>query len=87
MYLLIYHIADCGEISDMEWADFTITTTLPVANSNASNTLVCDLIGGWTLILRRVDSDVDFQQPWEEYVNGFGDVDGNFWLGLKQYIS
>ena len=33
--------------------------------------------------VRRVDGDVDFQQPWEEYVNGFGDVDGNFWLGLE----
>ena len=26
---------------------------------------------------------VSFERSWDEYVNGFGDVDGNFWLGLE----
>ena len=38
---------------------------------------------GWTIIQRRVDDSVSFIRPWNEYVNGFGDLDGNLWLGLE----
>ena len=37
---------------------------------------------GWIIIQRRVDASVSFERSWDEYVAGFGDVDGNFWLGL-----
>ena len=30
-----------------------------------------------------MDGSVSFERPWSEYVAGFGDVDGNFWLGLQ----
>ena len=49
-----------------------------------SNTLTCDLTnGGWHLIQRRVDDTVDFQLPWTNYVEGFGDLNGNLWIGLE----
>ena len=38
---------------------------------------------GWIIIQRRVDDSVSFERCWNEYVDGFGDVDGNFWLGLE----
>ena len=38
---------------------------------------------GWIIIQRRVDCSVSFERSWDEYVAGFGDVDGNFWLGLE----
>ena len=38
---------------------------------------------GWIIIQRRVDASVSFEKTWDEYVAGFGDVDGNFWLGLE----
>ena len=38
---------------------------------------------GWVIIQRRVDASVSFERCWNEYVDGFGDVDGNFWLGLE----
>ena len=38
---------------------------------------------GWIIIQRRVDASVSFRRNWGEYVAGFGDVDGNFWLGLE----
>ena len=30
--------------------------------------------GGWTLIQRRQDGNVNFHRTWDEYVEGFGDV-------------
>ena len=29
-----------------------------------------------------MDASVSFERSWDEYAVGFGDVDGNFWLGL-----
>ena len=39
--------------------------------------------GGWTILQRRVDANVSFDRSWKEYVAGFGDPNGNHWLGLK----
>lgn len=32
---------------------------------------------------RRLNGSVDFYRNWLEYVNGFGDVDSEYWLGLR----
>ena len=39
--------------------------------------------GGWTVIQRRQDGTVDFQRNWNDYSNGFGHLETEFWFGNK----
>ncbi|XP_049307781.1 ficolin-1-like isoform X1 [Bactrocera dorsalis] len=38
----------------------------------------------WTLIQRRQNKSIDFQRGWEEYKNGFGNLNTNFFIGLDK---
>lgn len=39
---------------------------------------------GWIVIQKRINGNVDFNRSWTEYRNGFGSLDGDFFLGLEK---
>nr|KAG5689525.1 hypothetical protein BaRGS_008900 [Batillaria attramentaria] len=63
----------------------------PCANRSRNSCTNCgadcgtDCKDGWGgVIQRRMNGEVDFYRNWEEYERGFGDVTGDFWIGLDK---
>ena len=55
----------------------TFSTTNVYCDMNTDN-------GGWIVIQRnRIKSKLSFIKNWKEYEDGFGDLTGDFWAGLK----
>ena len=69
---------------------YTITdpcSTRSVFTEVGSSHARCDMDrgnGGWLVIQRRVAGGTeDFFREWSDYEEGFGDLEGEFWYGLK----
>ncbi|XP_052787190.1 angiopoietin-1-like [Mya arenaria] len=84
--LEIRAFADCSEIRQnlgrVPSGVYHITTW----KTNQTAPVFCDMDteqGGWTVFQHRVDGSVDFYRNFSSYENGFGSLQGEFWLGLK----
>lgn len=41
----------------------------------------------WVVIQRRINGSVNFYRKWSDYKRGFGDMDGEFWIGLDKLYA
>lgn len=42
---------------------------------------------GWIVIQRRINDNLDFNRNWNEYENGFGNITGSYFIGLKKLLQ
>ncbi|KAG7242340.1 hypothetical protein INR49_024016 [Caranx melampygus] len=78
---------DCSEVYDKGEANSGVYVIKP--NRSEPFNVYCEMgsDGGSTVIQHRIDGSVDFDLTWEKYENGFGDLEKDFWLGLKKIHS
>ncbi|XP_074859448.1 angiopoietin-related protein 1 isoform X3 [Carettochelys insculpta] len=76
---------DCQQAKEAGHSNSGIYMIKP-GNSNEPVQLWCENSldpGGWAVIQKRTDGSVNFFRNWDNYKKGFGNVDGEYWLGLE----
>ncbi|XP_021260864.1 angiopoietin-related protein 3 [Numida meleagris] len=78
---------DCTALYNSGTRSSGIYTIKP--NNSEAFDVYCEMKFGtsWTVIQNRVNGSLDFNQTWDAYTNGFGDLNEEFWLGLNKTYS
>ncbi|NXP15739.1 TENN protein, partial [Thinocorus orbignyianus] len=85
-FLYLYP-ADCSQRQQNGNASSGIYTIYLHGDSSRPMQVYCDMTtdgGGWIVFQRRSTGELDFYKRWKNYVEGFGDLTGEFWLGLDK---
>ncbi|NXK78443.1 ANGL3 protein, partial [Amazona guildingii] len=78
---------DCTALYNSGTRSSGVYTIKP--NGSEAFDVYCEMKFGssWTVIQKRVDGSLDFNQTWDAYTSGFGDLNEEFWLGLNKTYS
>ncbi|KAI9587816.1 angiopoietin-4 isoform X1 [Glossina fuscipes] len=63
---------------------------LQLTSSSEPFYVMCDsqsMGGGWTVIMNRFNGDINFERGWLDYKNGFGNLAGEFFIGLDKLYA
>ncbi|XP_071970148.1 fibrinogen-like protein 1 [Engystomops pustulosus] len=80
------HGSDCSDIWERNNAAPSGIYRIKPLQADSSFLVYCEMSkdGGRTLIQRHDGTDgLSFMRTWEEYENGFGELQGEHWLGLR----
>ena len=86
---IFFTAKDCDDIKNQGYTKNGIYKIKPgpTCTSKSSFKVVCDLetsCDGWIVIQRRFDGSENFYKNWNDYEDGFGDLTGEYWLGLEK---
>ncbi|XP_060771439.1 tenascin isoform X2 [Neoarius graeffei] len=76
--------SDCSQELMNGETDSGVVEIFPGGKQGQPVMVYCDMEtdgGGWTIFQRRKDGTTNFFRTWQEYRKGFGDLEGEFWLG------
>lgn len=78
-----YHFADCQDAFTNGERDSGSTYFIQPTNTSRITKAVCqfDSTSGWTVIQKRLDGSVDFFRYYDDYVEGFGNMSADYWIG------
>ena len=83
--MLCYVAEDCAALYNSGIRNSGVYTINP--GGSGAFGVYCDQTttgGGWTMFQKRTDGSADFYLGWADYKQGFGNLNGEFWLGLDK---